>query len=255
MTDPNPCKPEMTDGPASPGRFVRQQAPEFQGAVLYHGLYLPTDWRPGGKYPVIVEYPGNECKGCCTGRLEECKLGFYQSGGEGFIWLVLPFVDTAAGAHAIQWWGDLEATVEYCRRQVARVCENYGGDAERVFITGFSRGAIACGYVGLHDDRIAALWAGFLPHSHHDGGQFTPHGARERLARIAARPSFITWGSDDGGKDGSLVGKAILQEMGSPVEALEIPGIGHTDEWIMTDSPQRKRLRRWLAEAVKRRER
>ncbi len=250
MSDPNPRKPDMTEGPASPGRFARLQAPEFIGTSLYHGLYLPTDWRRGATYPVIVEYPGNECKGYCTGRLEDCRLGFYQSGGAGFIWLVLPFVDNEKNAHALQWWGDLEATVEYCRREVARVCEDFGGDAARVFITGFSRGAIACGYVGLHDDRIAALWAGFLPHSHHDGGQFTPDGARQRLGRIGGRHSFLTWGSDDGGKEGSLAGTALIEELGFPLQAVEMSGLGHSDEWIVNDSPQRQQLRRWLAERV-----
>ncbi len=250
MTELEPRKPELTDAAPAAGRFARVQAPEFSGTALYHGLYLPTDWRRGQRYPVIVEYPGNQYPPCCTGRWEDCKLGFYQSGGRGFIWLALPFVDSAAKAPALQWWGDLEATVEYCRRQVGRVCEDFGGDAGRVFLTGFSRGAIACGYVGLHDDCVASLWAGFLPHSHHDGGHFTPDGARQRLCRIAGRPSFITWGSEDGGKANSLLGKAMLDELGFPAEAVEIAGLGHSDEWITTDSPDRRKLRHWLAGLV-----
>jgi hypothetical protein len=33
--------------------------------------------------------------------------------------------------------------------------ENFGGDASAVVLTGFSRGAIACGYLGMHDDETA----------------------------------------------------------------------------------------------------
>ena len=38
-----------------------------------------------------------------------------------------------------------------------------------VILCGFSRGAIGVNYIGLHDDQIAALWAGFITHDHYDG--------------------------------------------------------------------------------------
>jgi hypothetical protein len=38
-----------------------------------------------------------------------------------------------------------------------------------VFIAGFSRGAIACNFIGLRDDEIASLWCGFVVHSHYEG--------------------------------------------------------------------------------------
>ena len=34
-----------------------------------------------------------------------------------------------------------------CKRAVRRVCENYGGDPSAILIAGFSRGAIATGYI------------------------------------------------------------------------------------------------------------
>ena len=51
--------PPMTEEAPAAGKRVRQVAPEYEGTQVYHSLYLPTDWKPGEKYPVIVEYTGN----------------------------------------------------------------------------------------------------------------------------------------------------------------------------------------------------
>ena len=40
----------------------------------------------------------------------------------------------------------------HARNTVQRVCEQYGGDRAAVILTGFSRGAIGCNYLGLHDE-------------------------------------------------------------------------------------------------------
>jgi len=246
-------RPALTEGQPAPGAFVKQTAAEYAGTQVYHGLYLPTDWTPGGRYPVIVEYAGNHSPPICTGKVDDCLLGFCQSGGKGFIWLVLPMVNTKERKNQLDWWGDVEATVEYCKTNVRRVCRQYGGDESAVFVTGFSRGAIACGFLGLHDDDVASLWAGFLPHSHHDGGNFTAGGARERVARIAGRPSFLTWGSLDGGKRNSLIGKQMLEEMGFPAVAIEIEGLDHSDLWIEQDCPTRRTMRQWIDHVIRER--
>ena len=39
----------------------------------------------------------------------------------------------------------------------------HGGDRENVVITGWSRGAIAVGAIGLHDDVTARLFKAFVP--------------------------------------------------------------------------------------------
>jgi predicted esterase len=243
--------PAMTDGQPAAGKFVKQVAPEYKDTQVYHALYLPTDWVEGKSYPVIVEYAGNYYPPICTGKVDDCKLGYYQSGGKGFIWVVLPYVSDDKKKNQPSWWGDLGATVAYCKTNVPRICRQYGGDTSSIFLTGFSRGAIACGYIGLHDDEIADLWLGFLPHSHHDGGSYSADGARERLARINGRASFLTWGGNDGGRENSQTGKGLLEVLKFPVTGLEIPRIGHTDLWIVEDSPTRQALRKWLQETIR----
>ena len=66
------------------------------------------------------------------------------------------------GGWVRQWWGDPpdhdpRPTLEYAKRTVAQVCQDFGGDTERVVLMGFSRGAIACGFLGLHDDEVALV--------------------------------------------------------------------------------------------------
>jgi predicted esterase len=236
-----------SDGAPAPGCRVRETAPEYAGTAVHHLLYLPTNWRPERRFPVIVEYAGNESpEHHCTGLIEDCRLGFGQTGGEDFIWLVLPFVSADGQTNQTQWWGDRERTIAYALVNVPRICARYGGDPQAIFLTGFSRGAIAVGYIGLANDAIAGLWRGFLPHSHHDGGSFTGAGAEERLARVAGRPSFITYGEFDDGRGNSLIGAAYLRQRGFPVETRELPGHGHTDRWLDSDSPTRREIREWL---------
>ncbi len=250
--------PEVTKGEPGVGRRVRQVNPGFEGWDLYHVLYLPVDWAPGRKYPVIAEYPGNggytnRYGDVSTGRVEDCKLGYGISGGRGVIWVSLPFVDTGLHRHAIQWWGDPERTAAYCRQTVARICEDYGGDPGAVILTGFSRGAIACSYIGLRDEETAKLWRALVAHSHYDGVRRWGYAgddaesAQKRVRRFQGRPQFIT--QEDSVSDIEAFFKADKVE-GATLLALPYPN--HTDMWVLKDVPERKQLREWLAGVLKR---
>lgn len=257
--------PVTCDTPAA-GKRVAVTAEEYLGTQVFHALYLPTDWEPGGKYPVIVEYAPNRTN-VFDGTVEDTQMGYYQSGGEGFIWITMPFIDytTTPAKVATTWWGNgsvddpigEQLSAEYTKTNLIRTLEKYGGDPSSVFLTGFSRGAIGAGYVGLRDAEMADIWLGFLPHSHHDGGSFTPDPDFERLSRIAGRASFITYGDStlDGGSSNSLAGVSILDQLGFPVEAHELIGVPHTDKWIEDDATAsslavRQKLRDWLADTI-----
>lgn len=122
-----------------------------------------------------------------------------------------------------------------------------------VLFTGFSRGAIAAGYLALRNDAVADVWLGFIPHSHIDGGRFTEQGARERLVRTRGRPTFVTYGSDDDGKNESPKGASILRELGNPVVERELAGLKHTDRFLEKDSLVRREMRAWIADVLKHR--
>jgi lysophospholipase L1-like esterase len=195
--------PVISPGAPAPGKAVLQTFPPDEGKEGEKGapylLYLPTDWKPGERYPVIVEYLGNSAK---IGDLKENECvkgnGYGLTEGKGFLWMVLPYVSKDHKGDEAWWWGDVEATVAYAKEAVPTVCRKWGGDPNRVILTGSSRGAIACNYIGLHDDAVAGLWRGLLPISHYDDAHIpwdmTPDEqklAPERLKRLGATPQLI----------------------------------------------------------------
>lgn len=236
--------PTTTEGP-QPGLRVRMALPDYRGTEVHHLLYLPRDWIEGQVYPVIVEYAGNRWR-TSLGTVEGSSLGYGISGGEGVIWLCLPFVDVDAGVNATQWWGDVEATVDYCLEAVEETIQNHGGDPDNLFIAGFSRGSIAANTIGLRDDRIAALWRGFICHSHYEGPRWwpgtDPESAAERLKRLRGRPQFISHETSIEATQDYLI--RALPDGNFTFMALPFPD--HTDTWVLRDMPARQRLRDWF---------
>jgi hypothetical protein len=249
--------PKSMEAEPAAGRRVFQANSGFESWGLRHTLHLPTNWKPGRMYPVIVELPGNggfqnALGDRCTGRPEDCNLGYGLTGGKDWIWVCLPFVDPKQKKLALNWWGDPDATAEYCKKTVARVCKEFGGDPDAVILAGFSRGAIACNYIGLRDDAVAKLWSGFFIHSHYDGVRRWPYpdsdaaSAKARLKRLGDRPQFISHEQsvDDTKK---FLGSA------KNFTFVPIPYPNHTDHWVLKDIPERKRAREWLAEVIAKR--
>jgi len=252
-----PCDltpPRMRDGPPAAGLRVRQVAPEYADTDVYHTLYLPPTWRPGRRYPVIVEYAGNgpyedEFGDTCTGLVEDGNLGYGLAEAFECVWTGLPYVSEDGQHNERQWWGDIDATVEYCCRTVPRICAATGGDPGTVLLAGFSRGAIACNYIGLRDDRIADLWCGFFCHSHYDGVRTWGYpgddedAARRRLGRLNGRPQFISQeGSVQTTQD--FLNACSVQ---SSFTFIDLPYRNHTDTWVLRDIPERAALRAWAA--------
>ena len=174
--DLDPPPPMLADTEPAPGKRVRLTLPAYADTDVHHALYLPNDWKKGSgnHYPVIVEYAGNgpfksRFGDISTGKVEDCLMGYGISAGKNFLWLTLPYVSADGNHNQTQWWGSVERTVAYAKATVPKICAEYDGDPDRVFLCGFSRGAIACNFIGLHDDEIARLWRGFICHSHYDG--------------------------------------------------------------------------------------
>jgi hypothetical protein len=187
--------------------------------------------------------------------VDGCMLGYGLTAGENAIWICLPFVKEEQGElqNCETWWGSVEKTKQYCVETVRDACRRFGGDPQRVILAGFSRGSIACFYIGLHDDRIARLWAGFFCHSHLDG-VYEKWGyagadrisAQIRLKRLGTRP---VWFSQEGNLDAA---KHYLESTGlaGHFEIEPFPYPNHTAEWILRDLPIRQRARLWLKKIV-----
>lgn len=251
--EPDLAVPEMTCGRPAAGKRVKQTTAGYERTEVHHALYLPVDWQAGKTYPVIVEYAGNGNYGnaygdLSTGRVDGSHLGYGISGGEGVIWVCMPCVDTADRKNEITWWGDVDATVAYCTKTVKQVCQVYGGDAACVFMAGFSRGAIACNFLGLHDDDIASLWRGFVAYSHYDGVVTWPYAGSDRVAaasrlqRLGRRPQFIC-------QERSVAETQNYLAESCPGGNFTFQTIhfrNHNDAWALRDIPERRALRRWF---------
>ena len=266
---PDLTVPAMQNGEPAAGRRVRQVLPAYQQTAVYHTIYLPTDWQPGKSYPVIVEYAGNGpfrngLGDISTGYVEGSRLGYGISAGKGYIWLCLPYLNETGTANIRKWWGDAPtfkpaATIAYCQQAVPWICKQYGGDEKAVILTGFSRGAIACNYIGLHNDQIAALWRAFIPYSHYDGvreGWPYPDVKRPaalvRLKRLQGRPQFICHEESTNKRTALSATEEYLRQTGVQ-GAFTFHATGfrnHNDAWVLRPSPARTALRKWLTEVL-----
>jgi hypothetical protein len=260
--------PVEETGPPAPGKRVAVTEPEYTGTDVHHSLYLPQNLGDRPRHPLIVEFTGNLSPAFgSTGRIEDAHLGYALTLGRDFIWVVLPFVSKDHRRNEATWWGDEDATVAYAKTCIPRIIEKYRGDPDKVILSGFSRGAIAAGYIGLRDNDISRLWSAFFTTSHFDGvrpweapwGKPLDHyraGAVARLRRVKGRP---WWVSEDGTVDDIA---AFLKEAGLfgdnylfdpvPMRQLfpEIPNAyfvdAHTDMWPLFDHPNSRRAREWI---------
>jgi len=257
---PDLTTPAMVEGAPAAGKRVRGQLAQYKATDVYHALYLPTDWKAGQtdkKYPVIVEYAGNgpyrnKYRDTSNGSVEGSNLGYGLTAGKGAIWLCLPYVNSRDKCNQAQWWGDVAATVAYCKQAVAMVCKDYGGDPKQVVLAGFSRGAIACNYIGLYDDEIAALWRAFIPYSHYDGVTQWGYQASDaasaltRLKRLKNRPQLIVHEGSVAQTEKYVASTGVAGDF----TFMTGPFRNHNDRWAHCDTPQRRYARAWLARVL-----
>jgi len=198
-----------------------------------------------------VEYSGNVWfweNTYSTGKADQGNIGYGMSKGEGMIWANLPFVSPDHAHETLDGWGDPDATADYARRAVREIASRYGGDPGAVFLTGFSRGGTACGYIGLRNPEIADVWLAFHAVGGSDGnGLFGADvaGATERAALLKGRSSFVT--------DGGLRWQDILQKLGQPVRFVNSQIGAHVDTMLLDDRPSTLQCRAWMAEVLKNR--
>lgn len=257
--------PKMTNESPAAGRRVRQRSPEYLGTNVYHALYLPVDWRPRGLYPVIVEYTGNKWAPCnSSGEVKDANLGYGISGGRNFIWVSMPYIESDRQNNAVTWWGDRQATIDYCKTNLPRICADFGGDPDNVIVCGFSRGAIGTSYIGLADNQIASLWKGVFTHDHFDGAKSWnyPHSDREsaiaRLARLQGRPVLVCGTNATRVRDTFLNDHSALAKFSylnvPTAEIFDIPEgpvvHQHTDLWMHKPSVAREAARTWIRDVI-----
>ncbi|MBK1875331.1 carboxypeptidase-like regulatory domain-containing protein [Pelagicoccus mobilis] len=243
--------PPMIDSAPAPGKRVRQKLPSFENTSIYHSLYLPNDWQPGKRYPIIVEYAGNRwltSKVYSPGTPEGSRMGYGMSEGDGYIWVNAPYVNADLKTQALNGWGDADATADYAVELVKMLCEDFGGDHSSVIITGFSRGAVAAGFIGLRNKQISDVWLGFHACQHYDGdgigGADYDSALSIRGPRKAGRATFHT----DNTQHQEL--HKLFERLQFPVTFADSKLRAHTDTMFLEDRPSTLLLRQWLADTI-----
>jgi acetyl esterase/lipase len=227
--------PDAVSADPTPGKRVFRSLPAWKDTAVKHVLTLPSDWQPGKKYPVLVEYTGNQFyhKYCySTGYTADGHMAYGLAAGGSFIVLNLPFVSEDGQREQIDGWGSVEKAIDYCFAALRDAQANFGADLRAVVYVGFSRGAYAANYLALHNDDIAGVWAGFLTlrspgmkwRAQNAGWRKVGNGWDERAARMKDRP----WFHAD-------------PELGDEV---------HADVEFLEDRPSTLATRRWLQELV-----
>lgn len=254
--------PVALDQPPAAGRrvFLRAKGGEPPIAQPAAVLMLPENWRSDAVWPIFIELPGNggyrDARGDeCSGKPEDCNLGYGLTAGRDWIWVCLPFLSNDGAKVAQTWWGDPPeynpvATLQFWNRQLDRVISEYSGDPQCIVLAGFSRGAIAVNALGLRDPELAKRWTAFFPCSHYDGVRRWPFpdsdrtSAQERLQRLNGRPQLI---SGEGNQAEET--KKYLTESSEAASHLQFLSTGfrnHSDRWVLRPSTAREAARKWL---------
>lgn len=257
----------MLAAPAAPGRRVKVVPPAYRGTDVYYSLYLPENYPARQPHPVIVEYTGNyHPPSNCTGEVKDASLGYVPARALNALWVVMPYVSADKKAVST-WWGSPAQTVEFCLKNMAEILQQYNVDQAKVFICGFSRGAIGVNYLGLFNDEIAALWAGFFAHDHYDGhrewrgeawgsplAQYRT-AAAARLQRLQGRPVLISQSAKNIAEIQNYLKTCDLAKHGRftwaahDMAKILPPDSGippHNDSWLTFPSVHREKVLKWF---------
>jgi hypothetical protein len=259
--EPDMIVPSCLEEEPNAGKRVFCRLPNSQSPNVYHCLYLPIDWKPGIKYPILVEWGGNRYRSVTndesTGKPEDTCLGYGLSAGKACIWLSVPFLSSQGNQIASTWWGeppeyDSKATLTYCKQALEDTCQRFGGDQERAILCGFSRGAIACNHLGLDNDKFASLWRAMFIYSHYDGirkwsfPNSIGQPAIDRLQRLGIREQFVC---DENLNQLQQIEAHIKQYLPNANITYQHTGFrNHSDRWILRPSEARIKARQWLQE-------
>ncbi|NJB81341.1 alpha/beta hydrolase family protein [Wenyingzhuangia aestuarii] len=218
---------------------------------LYSALFLPKKWTPKKKLPIIVEFPGNEfyTNNCySSGSPEDCTIGYGMSKGNA-IWVSLPFVNYKTGKTAPSGWGNPEDTVDYTLKVVDHIIKKFNGDPNNVFLTGFSRGAIACGFIGLRNKSIANTWKGIHMCQHYDGDGWGGSKLNDAILRLQNLNGTKIFHTDNIKKNKEL--QKMLADQNVDVTSAESDLNTHACAMFLDNRPSTLKLRKWYQDLLK----
>jgi predicted peptidase len=205
--------PEAGASGESPGTFVAKTL-TVQGETYPYSVYLPPGYRRGMAWPVILALHGAGSRGTDGMRPREQSLAeAAQLHPERYpALLVLPQCPPDR-----EWTG---ALADFALEALERTVVEYGGDRQRVYLTGQSMGARGAMLLAARQpERFAAVLA--------LSGRHTDKSVVERLKRM---PLWVWHGDADPvvpvAESRSLV-EQLKNAGSSTVRYTELSGLGH----------------------------
>lgn len=243
-------------GCAGPAAFVPAPENHFYAqtyAQRPYQVYLPADWSPERRWPVVVYLHGGGEIGRDGVKQTQVGLGpvLHESGGTFPYVVVLP---QSAGA----FWAMPQAEKEVLA-VLDEVVARYAGDPEKVVLTGNSMGGYGTWLIAARNPgRFAAIvpiCGGILPPKLVPVPEDAPflHEPDPYLAVARALREVPVWvfhGARDPVVPVQLSRRLVeaLQEVGAEVRYSELAGVGHEAEAVAYRDPE---LVAWLAEKLR----
>jgi predicted peptidase len=203
------------------------------GRTFPYVIYVPRDWTPSRKWPVILFLHGAGERG--TDGLRQTQVG---------IGTVIRFTPERVPAIVVfpqvppeeRWIG---APADAAMQALEEATAEFSGDAQRTYLTGLSMGGYGVWHLALaHPDRFAALipiCGGIVPAGSATSVRQSPltSNAQDPYAFTAQQlkhiPTWIFHGADDTvvlPSESRRMAEA-LRNAGNDVRATEYQGVGH----------------------------
>jgi len=219
--------------------FAQARSPEtgfldrtltFEGRTYPYQIYVPRDYDPARKWPVILFLHGAGERGDNGSAQTQEGLGTPLR-----LWperwpAIAVFPQAPAGTN---WQG---AQGRMAMAALAAVEAQYNTDPDRTYLTGISMGGNGAWYLGYQQpERWAAICAicGFLEHDPARYQLFTPPTAADPFLEVATTiqdiPVWIVHGEADPvvSVEQSRRMHHALKDVGAEVHYVEVPGVGH----------------------------
>jgi poly(3-hydroxybutyrate) depolymerase len=220
--------PVVAQDRIAPGQESKLETPGYDYPSL---LYVPTDWRPGTKMPLIFFLHG-------AGAEPTTWPWRSVTGGKGYLIAGLSYaaIPEAAAKGIPRDDQTRKAMIEFINKTRAVVDRVYGVDRNRVFLTGLSMGGWGTNHYGFHPDA-EGLYRGYCIIA-----AGIAQGVSLDLSVAKGKPLMLLNGETDGNLPAANRGKPTFEAAGLIVTQVVLPGQGHVPSVTSMVKP----LRAWL---------
>jgi predicted peptidase len=220
----------------------------FQGVHYKYQVFVPEDWTPRQKWPVILFLHGSGERGDDGVLQTDVGIGTAIRTNRSAI----PAIVVMPQCPKSLWWL-LPPADDLAMRALEEATKEFHGDAQRTYLTGMSMGGFGTWHLAeKYPGRFAALvviCGGIRPPAHArkanpDLEKLTPPDSpKSYLAaaeRVGKTPVWIFHGADDDivpVTESQRMNEAMKQ-VGAEVRYTEYPGVGHASWGRAYDEPK-----------------